>query len=53
VVSEADQHKALSALKDAGEDATRIGTVTAQPGRTVSIPAVGLRGKGDTFERVG
>jgi phosphoribosylformylglycinamidine cyclo-ligase len=53
VVSEADQHKALSALKDAGEDATRIGTVTGQPGRTVTIPAVGLTGKGDTFERIG
>jgi phosphoribosylformylglycinamidine cyclo-ligase len=53
VVSEADQHKALSALKDAGEDATRIGTVTGQPGRTVTIPAVGLTGKGDTFEQIG
>jgi phosphoribosylformylglycinamidine cyclo-ligase len=53
VVAEADQHKALAALKDAGEDATRIGTVTGQPGRTVTIPAAGLRGRGDTFEPVG
>jgi phosphoribosylformylglycinamidine cyclo-ligase len=50
VVSEADQERALAALKGATEDATRIGVVTGQPGRTVTIPAVGLKGKGDTFE---
>jgi phosphoribosylformylglycinamidine cyclo-ligase len=50
VVSEADQDRALDALKGADEDATRIGTVTAEPGRTVTLPAVGLKGKGDTFE---
>jgi hydrogenase maturation factor len=50
VVSEADQDRALEALKSADEDATRIGTVTAEPGRFVTIPAAGLRGKGDTFE---
>jgi phosphoribosylaminoimidazole (AIR) synthetase len=53
VVGEHEQEAALGALKSAGEDATRIGTVTAGPGRTVSIPAAGLRGKGDTFEQVG
>ena len=49
VVSEAEQQQALDALKNAGEDATRIGTVTAESGRTVTLPAVGLKGKGDTF----
>jgi phosphoribosylformylglycinamidine cyclo-ligase len=52
VVSEADQGTALDALKGTGEDASRIGVVTATPGRTVSIPAAGLIGKGDTFEPV-
>jgi phosphoribosylformylglycinamidine cyclo-ligase len=52
VVSESDQGKALDALKAAGEDAVRIGSVSAAPGRTVSIPAAGLTGKGDTFEPV-
>ncbi len=49
VVGEEDLQAAVDALKGAGEDATRIGTVTADPGRTVTIPAVGLTGKGDTF----
>jgi phosphoribosylformylglycinamidine cyclo-ligase len=49
VVGKDDLQAALDALKDAGEDATRIGTVTAEPGRSVTIPAVGLKGKGDTF----
>ena len=53
VVSEADQDKALGTLKSAGEDAVRIGTVTAEPGRTVTIPAAGLKGRGDAFEQVG
>ena len=52
VVSESEQGKALDALKVAGEDAVRIGSVTSAPGRTVSIPAAGLIGKGDTFEPV-
>jgi phosphoribosylformylglycinamidine cyclo-ligase len=51
VVGQEDLQAALGALKDAGEDATRIGTVTAEPGRTVAIPSAGLKGKGDTFER--
>jgi phosphoribosylformylglycinamidine cyclo-ligase len=57
VVAKEDQQAALDALKGANEDATRIGTVTArQPGqqnRTVTIPAVGLTGHGDTFELAG
>ena len=53
VVSENDVEAALDALKGAGEDATRIGTVTAEPGRTVTIPAAGLKGKGDVFEQIG
>jgi phosphoribosylformylglycinamidine cyclo-ligase len=50
VVGADEQRAALDVLKSAGEDATRIGTVTAEPGRTVTIPAAGLKGKGDTFE---
>ncbi len=54
IVVGADEEKAvLDVLAAAGEDATRIGTVTADPGRSVTIPAAGLRGKGDTFEQVG
>jgi len=52
VVSSAEQQAALDALKKAGEDAVRIGWVTSRPGRTVSIPAAGLIGKGDAFETV-
>jgi len=54
VVVGADQQEAvLAALHGAGEDATVIGKVTGAPGRTVTIPAVGLTGRGDTFEVVG
>ena len=53
VVGADEEQAALSALSNAGEDATRIGTVTADPGRTVAITAAGLRGKGDTFEQAG
>ena len=52
VVAAADQKAALDALKAAGEDAIRIGTVTERPGRTVAIPAAGLIGKGDAFQPV-
>jgi phosphoribosylformylglycinamidine cyclo-ligase len=52
VVSKSDQQAALDALKGAGEDPIRIGWVTARPGRSVSIPAAGLYGKGDAFEQV-
>ena len=49
VVPPADQQAAEDALKGAGEQPVCIGTVTATPGRSVSIPAAGLRGSGDTF----
>jgi phosphoribosylformylglycinamidine cyclo-ligase len=49
VVPPADQQAALDALTQAGEHPVRIGTVTATPGRAVSIPAAGLTGSGDTF----
>jgi phosphoribosylformylglycinamidine cyclo-ligase len=52
VVSKSEQQAALAALKRAGEDAVRIGWVTSRPGKTVSIPAAGLIGKGDAFEPV-
>jgi phosphoribosylformylglycinamidine cyclo-ligase len=53
VVRPEDLEPALAALHGAGEDASRIGTVTAGPGRTVTITAAGLRGRGDTFEQIG
>jgi phosphoribosylformylglycinamidine cyclo-ligase len=49
VVSPPDQPAAEDALKQAGEHPIRIGSVTATPGRTVSIPAASLQGHGDTF----
>jgi phosphoribosylformylglycinamidine cyclo-ligase len=52
VVSKADQQAALAALKQAGEDAFRVGWVTERSGKTVSIPAEGLLGHGDAFEQV-
>jgi phosphoribosylaminoimidazole (AIR) synthetase len=52
VVAADDQQAALDALKQSGEDAVRIGTVTARPGRTVEITAAGLIGKGDVFQPV-
>jgi phosphoribosylformylglycinamidine cyclo-ligase len=52
VVSPSDQQTALDALKQAGEQPVLIGTVTATPGRSVSIPAAGLRGSGDTFASI-
>ncbi len=52
VVGKSDQQAALDALKAAGEDPIRIGWVTARQGRSVSIPAASLYGKGDSFEQV-
>jgi phosphoribosylformylglycinamidine cyclo-ligase len=52
VVSKDDQQAALAALKQAGEDAVRVGWVTARSGKTVSIPSAGILGRGDTFEQV-
>jgi phosphoribosylformylglycinamidine cyclo-ligase len=51
VVSKQDQHAAIGALKAAGEDPVRIGWATALAGRSVSIPAAGLHGTGDSFEQ--
>jgi phosphoribosylformylglycinamidine cyclo-ligase len=50
VVPPAKQQAAIAALKSAGEEPARVGWVTARPGRTVSIPSAGLRGRGDSFE---
>jgi phosphoribosylformylglycinamidine cyclo-ligase len=52
VVAKSEQETALDALKRAGEDPVRIGSVTARAGRSVSIPAVGLYGTGDSFDQV-
>jgi phosphoribosylformylglycinamidine cyclo-ligase len=52
VVSPADAHPALNALTAAGEQPVVAGSVTARPGRYVSIPEAGLLGRGDVFERV-
>ena len=52
VVGKSDQQAAMAALKQAGEDAVRVGWVTARTGKTVSVPAAGLTGRGDTFEPV-
>ena len=52
VVGGHEQQAAIDALKAAGEDPVRIGWVTERAGRTVSIPAAGLRGSGDSFEQV-
>jgi phosphoribosylformylglycinamidine cyclo-ligase len=49
VVPPADQQAALDALRHTGEQPVQIGSVTATPGRTVAIPAAGLKGSGDTF----
>ncbi len=52
VVSPSEAPAAVEALKSAGEEPVRAGTVTARPGRYVSIPAAGLLGRGDAFTRV-
>jgi phosphoribosylformylglycinamidine cyclo-ligase len=52
VVAKSEQQAALDALRRAGEDPARIGWVTGRAGRSVSIPAVGLHGTGDSFSRV-
>jgi phosphoribosylformylglycinamidine cyclo-ligase len=52
VVHESQERTALEALKQSGDDAVRIGTVTERPGRFVELPLAGLIGKGDTFETV-
>ena len=52
VVSAADAEAALAALAGAGEQPVVAGSVTARPGRYVSIPQAGLLGRGDVFEAV-
>jgi phosphoribosylformylglycinamidine cyclo-ligase len=52
VVAQSEQKAALDALREAGEDPVRIGLVTARAGKSVSIPAVGLYGTGDSFDQV-
>ena len=49
VVSPADAEAALAALAGAGEQPVMAGSVTARPGRFVSIPPAGLLGHGDAF----
>ena len=49
VVPAARQQAAMAALKSVGEDPARVGWVTGRPGRAVSIPSAGIRGRGDTF----
>jgi phosphoribosylformylglycinamidine cyclo-ligase len=51
VIPPAKQQAAIAALKSAGEEPARVGWVTSRPGRTVSIPSAGLRGRGDAFEK--
>ena len=52
VVSPADATAALDTLTAAGEQPVVAGSVTARPGRYVSIPQAGLLGRGDVFEAV-
>jgi phosphoribosylformylglycinamidine cyclo-ligase len=52
VIPAARQQAAMAALKNVGEDPVRVGWVTGRPGRAVSVPAAGLRGRGDTFEMI-
>jgi phosphoribosylformylglycinamidine cyclo-ligase len=43
------ERAATDALASAGEEPLVIGLVTDRPGREVSIPSLGLRGRGDSF----
>lgn len=52
VVAKSDQQAVMNALKEAGEDPVRIGSVTERPGRSVFIPSVRLFGQGDSFQPV-
>src|SRR5580658_619401 len=52
VVPAARQQAAMTALKSVGEEPARVGWVTGRPGRAVSVPAAGIRGRGDTFDNV-
>jgi hypothetical protein len=52
VIPAARQQAAIAALKSVGEEPARVGWVTGRPGRAVSVPSAGIRGRGDTFEAV-
>src|SRR3984885_10946234 len=52
VIPAARQQAAMAALKSVGEEPARVGWVTGRPGRAVSVPAAGIRGRGDTFEMI-
>jgi phosphoribosylformylglycinamidine cyclo-ligase len=52
VVPPAQEHAAMAALESAGEEPARVGRVTGHPGRTVSVPSAGLRGRGEAFDTV-
>ena len=49
VVSPDDERAATAALSGAGEEPLAIGLVSDRPGHEVSIPSLGLRGRGDAF----
>jgi phosphoribosylformylglycinamidine cyclo-ligase len=53
IVPPAKQQAAMAALKSVGEEPARVGWVTSRPGRTVSIPSAGVRGRGDAFDSTG
>ncbi len=50
VVAPAEADAALDALRGAGEEPVVAGSVTGRPGKYVTLPAVGLMGRGDAFE---
>jgi phosphoribosylformylglycinamidine cyclo-ligase len=52
IVPPSKQQTAITALKSAGGEPVVVGSVTARPGRYVSIPKAGLLGRGDVFEAV-
>src|ERR1700722_7453318 len=52
MVTPSEVETAIDALTSAGEEPVRIGAVTDRPGRTVTLPAVALAGRGDTFEQI-
>ena len=49
VVSPSEQQAATEALTSAGEIPVVAGSVTGRPGKYVSLPSVGLLGRGDAF----
>jgi phosphoribosylformylglycinamidine cyclo-ligase len=50
VVPPSKQQTAITVLKNAGEEPSRVGWVTGRSGRNVSIPSARLRGHGDAFQ---